>query len=166
MPPVSKAFSCGLSRDRLASQLDFFRAKSTGRKLNLVTFSFNALSSANCSMISPCFCKSVIELLVEQISSTWAEELMVSSLMERPNSLVWRWCRRESITTRNNIGERTDPCRTPRWTRKEWERVPACFTTLFGLVYQRLQHFPLIPRLNRCERRVGNSMESKAFSRS
>ena len=34
MPPVSKAFSCGLSRDRLASQLDFFRAISTGRKFN------------------------------------------------------------------------------------------------------------------------------------
>ena len=34
MPPVSKAFSCGLSRDRLASQLDFFRAISTGRNFN------------------------------------------------------------------------------------------------------------------------------------
>ena len=66
----------------MASQLDFFRAKSTGRKS--VWSQFQCF--VKCKLFND-LSKSVIELLVERISSVWAAELMVSPLMERPNSL-------------------------------------------------------------------------------
>ena len=72
------------------------------------------------------------------------------------------------MTSRKRVGERTDPCRTPRLTEKEGEVWQPTLIVEVILQYQSLmrrQAFPETPALRRL-RRVGYSTELNADERS
>ena len=89
-----------------------------------------------------------------QPSDTWTTE-------RRSNSF-----RRGSIINRNSVGERTEPCRTPRSKVIELESFLFTCILHLGLVYQEfssLQALPLIPQSNARLSNSGYWTVSKAF---
>ena len=66
------------------------------------------------------------------------------------------------------MGDSTDPCLTPRQMSKELEMCPLTLTLADDVEYQcfsKRHSFPLMPMEKSCFSSMGNSTESKAFSR-
>ena len=84
----------------------------------LLAFSFSKLALQKEFTQEPNLDTASAELLMTRISSAWAEEPMSRP---RRESLWWvalRDLRRESITNMKIVGDRMEPCFTPRHTGK------------------------------------------------
>ena len=82
------------------------------------------------------------------MSSAYPDAPTLSPDMQRPWPVVSRCFSRESITMMNRVGDRTDPCFTPRLTGKHSENWLSSLTTLIDLEYQffmRRQNLPFTP---------------------
>ena len=102
-------------------------------------------------------------------SSAWAAAPTKEPYMESPAFLSLRVSSRGSIIIRNKMGDKTEPCFTPLVIENGSLNFEPTRILLKADEYQLntiRQHFPFTPMANSLFRRILNSIESKAFSRS
>ena len=81
---------------------------------HLEVFNFRKLSSVNFLMVDICALSVVVEEAIVRMSSACRKPPTYMLFADAPMESDCSCLRRGSITSKNNAGDRMDPCRTPR----------------------------------------------------